>query len=425
MKTIAFRLAILVACVWMFFAGSSFAQTGSQTTPFDPEKHKILSTDRPDGRYTSTRGLVQHMIRSQHPLLAFDPAFSRDEFLDWQTKVRNKLQDLMRFPDIPPQPQPRLLSRAKRNGYTLEKWEHYPQPGSVVPFLVLVPDGVSASDSAPAVLCLPGTSRSKESLAGEKELFPVFARPTFDEINRMALLYAQKGIVAVAVDNPGYAETSDLEQYSGQDVIDVATFEQYLLNMNWHYMGLATFQSHQLLKWMRTSGYINPEKIAVSGHSLGAWMAAYLAVLNPDICAVVLNQGIYNWREAAKVRTKPNERGQRPPAFGLFYVVPGMYGWFDNPDIVASLAPRPVLFAEGLPEKNLELYQKAYGIMDATDNMTVSQFPKYRAPETRYDGYLPEGLTTDEFWKLNNNDPPDHYFKADVAVPWLENRLKP
>lgn len=80
MKTIAFRLAILVACVWMFFAGSSFAQTGSQTTPFDPEKHKIISTDRPDGRYTSTRGLVQHMIRSQHPLLAFDPSFSRDEF---------------------------------------------------------------------------------------------------------------------------------------------------------------------------------------------------------------------------------------------------------------------------------------------------------------------------------------------------------
>ena len=422
MKIINFKLKSLLTGFCIVLTGVIFAQTRLQQTKIDPEKYKIISSGRPDGRYVSTRGFVQYFMRNQKPQLAFNPQFSKDEFTKWQTTVRVKLQELMKFPVVPPRPQPKFISKVKRDSYTVEKWEIYPQLGSIVPFLMLVPDSVSAENPVPAVLCLPGTSSSKESLAGEDELHPIYEVKRFADKNRMAMFYAQQGIIAVAVDNPGFAETSDLEKYTGKGNFDYGTFTQYLLNMGWHYMGLSVFQNHQILQWMRTRDFINPDRIAISGHSLGGWSAPYLAVLNPDISAVVMNQCIYRWLDASK-RTKPDSTGLRPTAFGLCYVVPGMFKWFDNPDIIASLAPRPLLCSEGGTQTDIDLIQRAFQIMDAKDNMAVFHFAKYRNPETRYYDYLPEGLDNNEFLKYINTDPTDHYFKADVAVPWLKNIL--
>jgi len=56
---------------------------------------------------------------------------------------------------------------AAREGYRLERWEAYPEPYCVVPYLLLVPHGISPQSPAPGVLCFPGSTGSKESLAGE------------------------------------------------------------------------------------------------------------------------------------------------------------------------------------------------------------------------------------------------------------------
>lgn len=78
-------------------------------------------------------------------------------------------------------------------------------PGSVVPYLVLIPDGIDTTqDKVPSVLCIPGFGGSKEELAGETEgdygLTSLPVKPM--RKNAMALRYVKKGLVAVAVDNP-------------------------------------------------------------------------------------------------------------------------------------------------------------------------------------------------------------------------------
>ena len=395
---------------------------------FNPEQHAVISTDRPDGRYVATRGIVQEMLRKK-PLLSFDPSFTPQKFAAWKETVKAMLRkEVLAFPDLPPAPPAKRLSAEKRDGYTLEKWEHYPMPGAVVPFLMLVPDGVTEKTPAPAVLCLPGTNRTKESLAGEPERHPFFAVPRFEKENGMALQYAKAGIVAVAVDNPGFGELSDLEVASGQRYLshnEVQTFGHHLFNLGWSYMGYAAYVADRLLVCMRHDARIDRRRLATSGHSLGAWLAGYLAVLNDDLAAAVMNQGIYSWREAAKTMTRPAKNGRRPQTLGALFFIPGLYRFFDHPDIQAALAPRPALYSEGLPERDLQtIYRPAYAISGAPENLTVVQFEKYRNPSSRHNGDVPEGIgSLDELWRYYSNDAPQHYFKGEAAVPWLKNVL--
>ena len=423
-RSSAFVLAIATLCG----ACAAFAFDGG-ARKFDPKAHAVISTDRADGRYVSTRGVVQEMLRHDRPQLAFDPSFTPEQFAEWRGKVRVKLREVLGFPNLPPAPEPKFLGRVKREGYSVEKWEHYPMPSAAVPFLMIVPDGVTAENPAPAVLCMPGTHLTKESLAGEPELDPAFFSPKFYEENRMALKYAREGIVAVAVDNPGFGETSDLVTATGDPFLahhDVQTFTQQLFGFGWSYMGYAAFVNDRLLERMRKDARIDRKRIATSGHSLGAWMAGYLAVLNEDVVAAVMNQGIYNWREAGKVRTRPDDKGRRPSTWGAKFFIPGLYRYFDHPDIQAAIAPRPALYCEGVPERDRQkIYIPAYRIAGAPQNLKIVPFEKYKDEASRFCGDLPEGiLTDDEYWGYNSNDAPQHYFKGAVAVPWLKCVLR-
>ena len=74
---------------------------------------------------------------------------------------------------------------------------------------------------------------------------------------------------------------------------------------------------------------------------------------------------------------------------------------------------------------DIDLIKRAYQIAVAEENVTVFHYPKYRDPAARLHDYeyMPEGLDHDEFWQYYNIDGINHYFKADVAVPWLKNVL--
>ena len=171
-------------------------------------QERTYQSHRADGRFVSTLGFSHHRLKSEQPKLAFDPAMPPEAWADWRAAVRDRFRSLMRLPELPPQIAPKRLWSEPREGYTLEKWETFPEPGAVVPLLLLVPDGATADRPAPAVMCFPGSAATKESLAGEPELHAA-VKPRFPEHNRMAWWYAKAGMVAVAMENPGTGETAD------------------------------------------------------------------------------------------------------------------------------------------------------------------------------------------------------------------------
>ena len=370
-----------------------------------------FQTDRADGRFVSTAGFLHAHLKRMQPRLAFDPAMSPDEFPAWQEVVRKKLWELMRVPDVPPQPEPKHLWTEQREGHQLQKWEAYPEPLSVVPFLVLVPDGVSQQSPAPAVVCVPGSANSKEALAGEPEL-PDMPPPQPHWVkNRMALLYTQKGMVTVAVDNPGVREVGDAIRP-----------ERHEISVNGLWAGrpyecISVTQKLSILDWLKQQPYVDADRIATSGHSLGAKAALIMGVLDPTIRAVVWNDFCSDWRRRAVA-----ENLQR---ISIHQYIPDFHVWFDYTDLLASLAPRGLAITEGGRTQDLDQIREAYRLLGAEGEMEVAYYPKYATPDKRrYDDVeLPDGVTPEEYFLYANVDVPAHSFKPDVAVPWLARQL--
>ena len=380
-----------------------------------------ITTDRQDGRFQSTRGTVQYMLKQMKPAYAFDPSFTPAEFKEWQSGLRTAMKELMHFPEIADLPAPVCIKTVQRDGYRVEKWESYPLPGSVVPYLVLIPDGVDPGHKAPAVLCIPGFGGSKEGLAGETEgdyeltSFPV--EPV--KKGAMALHYVKRGLVAVAVDNPSCAELSDNGHF------DYLNTSRILLEMGWSYLGLTAYQDWNVLSWMKELDFVNKDRLIVSGFSLGTEPLMVLGTLDPSIYAFVYNDFLCRTLERILVMTKPDPKGIRLFPNSIEHLIPGFLTQFDFPDLVAALAPRPVICTEGGLDRDFDLIWKAYEISGKPDHFTYYHYKKFVDPKDRKQiEQVPEGIDRDTYFNLVNVDPKNHYFKEEWVLPWIDKVLK-
>jgi hypothetical protein len=382
-------------------------------------KKRVDSTDAPDvchstrvdGRYASPFWATYHQLRNLEPELGFDPQKTAD-LAGWRDQVRGKLRDLLCFPAGYTQPAYRCLWKQRRPGYELQKWEAYPEPYALSYCYLLIPDGVSEQSPAPAVLCAPGGNGSKELLAGEPELN---GRPTtnrFPEQNRQAYHYVKAGYIALAVGGGNSGETSSEE-------LPAPESRDELWNQTW--LGCVgernpVVYKYQMLQWLKTLPFVDPERLAVSAHSMSTTHVMMAAVLDPAVGAVVYNDYVCNWRKRQVATVLPS--------LGLAHLLPGMARYFDYADLIAAMAPRPFLVTEGGRTEDLRLIKEAYRLAGAESSFQLHYYPKYDSPEKRqYDGVpLPESMTIPQFLEYANIDAANHHFKPDLAIPWL-NRV--
>jgi len=314
----------------------------------------------------------------------------------------------MSFPEFDePQPEPRLIWTKQRSGYELQRWEAYPEPYSVVPYLVLVPDGVSAESPAPGVMCFPGSFSSKESMTDEPELGGEPCNHRHAALNRMAWEYARQGVVSVAVENPATNELADPIRPDSYE------FSVHALWAGRCYESISTHQKYHILQWLKRRPYVDAARIATSGHSLGAKPALILGVLDPSVRAVVWNDTTIDWRRRAVATNLLR--------IGTFQYVPGMLPWFDYSDLQASLSPRSLLITEGGRTVVLDKTRRAFELLGVRRRLRVVYYPKYATPDRRPldREELPEGLSMQEYFAYANIDEPAHNFKGHIAVPWL------
>ena len=380
-----------------------------------------ITTNRKDGRFLSSRGSVQYMLEQVKPAYAFDPSFTPAEFKEWQSNLRTAMKELMHFPEQSDVPAPVRVKTVQRDGYRVEKWESYPLPGSVVPYLVLIPDGVDAAHKAPGVLCIPGFGGSKEGLAGETEGDYELTSQPVEPVKKgaMALHYVKKGLVAVAVDNTSCAELSDYGYF------DYLNTSRILLEMGWRYLGLTAYQDWIVLNWMKGQDFVNKERIIVSGFSLGTEPLMVLGALDPSIYAFVYNDFLCRTLERILVMTEPDSKGARPFPNSIEHLIPGFLTQFDFPDLVAALAPRPVICTEGGLDRDFDLIGKAYQIAGKPENFTFYHYKKFADPKDRKQiEKVPEGINRDVFFEIVNVDPKNHYFKGEWVLPWIDKVLK-
>ncbi|MDE6269534.1 MAG: alpha/beta hydrolase family protein, partial [Muribaculaceae bacterium] len=67
----------------------------------------------------------------------------------------------------------------------------------------------------------------------------------------------------------------------------------------------------------------------------------------------------------------------------------------------------------------------AYATAGAPQNFEWHHYPKYADPSTRVPlDAMPAGIDRDTFFRLANVDPPSHYFKKALVLPWIQRLLK-
>ena len=393
---------------WSALSQLSAASGTPATSPAGSLPTSPTAPAREDGRFLKTASFLQKHLETSEPKLAFRPDMTADRMPVWQKAVREKLFELMRFPSVPEQPKPVRIWSKPRDGYRLERWEAYPEPYSVVPYYVLIPDGVSPQSPAPAVMCFPGTNGSKEALAGEPQPPGI---PDLDKTkwpdNRMAYHYMHRGMVAIAVENP---DTNEL----GASMWPRENVSLCALWMGRSYESISVFQKACILRWLIEQPYVDARRVATSGHSLGAKPADILAILFPDVVkAVVHNDFVCNWQERAVAVNLY--------CSSAFQIVPGILSWFDYTDLEAAMAPCPLLFTEGGRPNQIAKICRAYALKQAPNAVRVYHYEKYEAPASRTldNAPLPANITMEQYYAYAYVDPTRHRFRPHRAVPWL------
>ena len=123
--------------------------------------------------------------------------------------------------------------------------------------------------------------------------------------------------------------------------------------------------------------------------------------------------------------TKPDANGNRPFPNSIEHLIPEFLLMFDFPDIVAALAPRPVICTEGGLDRDFHKIAKAYELSGAPEHFSYHHYAKYADPSMRMDiQEVPEGIDRAQFFRIVNCDSPSHYFKTEWVLPWLEGVLK-
>ena len=402
-----------------------FTLTGvsQESNTFVPSEHGLIKSDRKDGRYISSRKVLQAMLENTRPKYAFNPNTNLTEFKKWQKGLRQAMKEIMFHPDIKNQPAPKLIKSEQREGYTIEKWEFYPLPECVSTFLVMIPDNLQKK--SPAVMCIPGSGATKEKVAGELPLESKFGDTYPSDKIDMGLNYVNMGLIAVVVEHAAAGEASDLEKYTTGLGFHYDGTARYLLELGWSYLGYDSFLHTQVTNWMKQDKRMDKERLIVSGFSLGTESLMVLASIDPSLYAFVYNDFLCNTLERAIVMTEPDKNGIRPFPNTIRHLIPNFWNNFNFPDIVAAIAPRPLILTEGGLDRDLNLVRKAYEITGHPTNVEIHHYPKFVDPSTRLDlKTLPKGMNRDQFYNLVNVDRTSHYFKAVTIIPWLKNILE-
>ncbi len=385
------------------------------------EKH--FRSARPDGRLTSS--LAAHMEQMRHwkPLLSMPETLTPETYSNWKNSVCQKARELLLLPEFTKQPDPVRLSRVQRDGYAVEKWELYPDSVTVVPFLVLIPDGVDDNNPAPGVICIPGSIHSKEFISGE----PLLDRPTcrfekFPERNRMAKYMAMNKMVAFAFDNPETAECAlDIEREGEFGYYTRTQMCFGYIQSGLCYAGMSVFQKLCCLQWMKTLPYIDANRIAVSSHSLGSLPSLFLGLISDDIKAVVFNDFVCDPRERYMSITEEPENGMSQNS-GNWHEIPGLWKWFAHQDLLAALAPKYLACNEGGAEEYVKTVCRGYEAAGCPERLQLSQYPKYADSAHRnHPDALPKyGLSEDAYFEHCYVDPGDHSFREEPSIRLLK-----
>lgn len=224
----------------------------------------------------------------------------------------------------------RVTGGFARDGYRVENVIFESQPGFRVTANLYLPTVGKAP--YPAVLGVAGHSANGKASATYQSAFIGFVK---------------QGFAVLAFDPPGQGERSEyFDLDSGRSKVGIGTGEHTMAGLQalltGHTMArYETYDGIRAVDYLLTRPEIDPKRIAVAGNSGGGTQAAYLAVVEPRLAAIVSSCYMTRWRELWS-GPGPQDAEQVFPGF----VSRGL----DFGDFALALAPRPFLMTTAIQD---------------------------------------------------------------------------
>lgn len=260
--------------------------------------------------------------------------------------------------DLPKRPNPgnvKVLSREDKGDYWLERIEFDNGLDALVPGTVLIPK--NGNGRRPTIIGLHGHGGSAETICTDTK-----------NSQCVGPMLAKRGYVVAAIDTYFCGRRSHKSQdarYRGASESDL--FKIHL----WHgrsLWGLMQRDQQCLIDYLQIRKDVDPERIGVTGMSMGGTGSWWLAAIDDRIKAVV---GVAGFTRYEQLIAHNNQR-----LHGIYYYVPGILKHFDTEAIYSLIAPRPMLMLSGdqdagLPIDGIEILERkvsrVYNLYDKTN----------------------------------------------------------
>ena len=207
-----------------------------------------------------------------------------------------------------------------------ERITYESEPGDVVPAVLLLPR--HRTGPLPAVLCHHQHAGQYE--LGKSEVLGWHGNPQ----QAYAAELCARGYVTLAPDCIGFEERSH-PRLSGQDYERFLAHELLLKGAT--LQGKMIWDVMRAIDYLTTRSEVDPKRIGMVGHSLGAAETWFAMSLESRIKVGAASCGTTTYAAVLA--------GERYHNYGFY--VPGILKWGDISDIVSMIAPRPFLILAG------------------------------------------------------------------------------
>ena len=265
-------------------------------------------------------------LRTRYATLPKGPEFAR-----WQRRAIGRLR---RGWGVPPRrraaPTARVVGQFARDGYELQQLMLRGRRGDI-PGYLLLPEPRS-EQPMPAALCIHGNVPcAAAEVAGENQCGAVrdaLAIYHDDYARRLA----QRGIVCLVIDEPLQGERRPVAPTGDTDAaFDAAVLD--MLAIGEPYLGQCLADQRLALDYLLTRPEIDRHRVGALGFSMGGTLSAALAAIDERLKCALFSGYVTSWVERLAVGVRPQP---------MITYCPG-HQWFDMPDILAMVAPRPLI----------------------------------------------------------------------------------
>jgi len=314
---------------------------------------------------------VENLYASHAPEYGFR-ARTIEECRAWRDRLKEAFtRDLGGFPGEKTALHPRVVEETECGGYVRQRVVITTDELLDMPLYLLIPKGCEGR--LPVVITCPGHGTGSRDNVG---LNPDGTFKSGDQgySKSFALELVKRGFLVVSPELLGFAERmfqGDMNRWP-EVRNSCHRLSTYLMTMGKTMAGVRVYELMRVIDYLETRPEADAGRIGCMGISGGGWVCAFTTALDERIRAAVVSGYTNTFKKSILAMQHC-----------ICNFVPGLALHAEMPDLIAMIAPRPLLIEAGERDRNfpmdgvreaLEKLETVYGAWNARDRLERDLF---------------------------------------------------